>query len=133
MAARKRRSRTPRSGGIAGTGQASRAPVAGRRTNRHEPPRSPAWKWRTFPVFAALVTGMLVAFVVNEGSVNPVAYVLQIVALLGVGYCIAHFVVRNVIIGGQMRRRDAMARGETPAEDLEDVVVYPEEQGPRPG
>ena len=133
MAARKRRGRTPRSGGIAQAGQASRTTAGGRQTSRDEPPGLPDWKWRTFPVFAALLTGMLVAFVVNGGSMNPVAYVLQIVALLGVGYCIAHFVVRNVITSGRLRRRDAIARGETPAEDLEDVVVYPKDKGSSPG
>ena len=94
------------------------------------PPRSEsaAWKWRTFPVFAALVTGMLIAFIVNEGSVNPVAFVLQLAAVLGVGYCLAHFVVTQVVVGGRMRRRAAATeRGEAADEDLEDVVVYPDD------
>lgn len=85
----------------------------------------PGWKWRTFPVFVAFVCGMLLAFVVNEGSVNPVAFVLQLLALLGVGYAIAHLFVMNVVIGGRRRRRIAAAkRGERPADDYEDVVVY---------
>ena len=33
------------------------------------------WRWRTFPVFAAFTLGLLVAFLVNEGSANPVAFV----------------------------------------------------------
>lgn len=91
----------------------------------------PDWRWRTFPVFAALVTGMLIAFIVNEGSVNPVAFFLQLAAVLGVGYCLAHIVVTNVIIGGRARRRAAaLDRGEPPEDDLEDVVVYPQD-GPR--
>ena len=80
----------------------------------------PVWRWRTFPVFAALSTGMLIAFVVNEGSANPAAYFLQIAALLGVGYSIAHLLVRNVLGAG--RARDADATDET-----EDVIVHPDE------
>ncbi len=85
----------------------------------------PGWRWRTFPVFAAFVAGLLLAFIVNEGSVNPVAFVLQLLAILGVGYVIAHFFVANVIVAGRVRRRrDAIARGETPDDEMEDVVVY---------
>ena len=91
----------------------------------------PGWRWRTFPVFAALAAGMLIAFVVNEGSVNPVAFVLQMFAVLGVGYALAHIVVVNVIGAGRMRRRRAaVERGETPDEDLEDVVVFEDEAQP---
>jgi hypothetical protein len=72
-------------------------------------------------VFAAFVSGILLAFLVNEGSVNPVAFVLQIAALLGVGYSLAHLFVTNVIVAGRRRRAD-------PDDDTEDVVVYPDEE-----
>lgn len=89
----------------------------------------PGWRWRTFPVFAALVVGMLIAFVVNEGSVNPVAFALQLLALLGVGYAIAHIIVVNVVLAGRTRRRrEAIERGEPDEDDLEDVVVYDDER-----
>lgn len=127
MAARKRRERASRNSRRGAVGSASARTPAGAGTDARTRRGLPDWHWRTFPVFAALVTGMLIAFVVNEGSVNPAAYVLQIVALLGVGYCVAHFVVRNVIVAGRLRRRDAIERGETLPEDLEDVVVYSEE------
>ena len=52
-------------------------------------------------MFAAFVSGLLLAFLVNEGSVNPVAFVLQIAALLGVGYSLAHLFVTNVIAAGR--------------------------------
>ena len=72
-------------------------------------------------MFAAFVSGILLAFLVNEGSVNPVAFVLQIGALLGVGYSLAHLFVTNVIATGRGRRAD-------PDGDTEDVVVYPGEE-----
>lgn len=80
----------------------------------------PDWRWRSFPVFAAFVSGMLLAFLVNEGSVNPAAFVLQIAALLGVGYSLAHLFVTNVITAGRTRRADR-------DDETEDVVVYPDE------
>ena len=82
----------------------------------------PDWRWRSFPVFAAFVSGMLLAFLVNEGSVNPAAFVLQIAALLGVGYSLAHLLVTNVIAAGRTRGSDHDDSDET-----EDVVVYPDE------
>ena len=84
------------------------------------PRTRPDWRWRSFPVFAAFAAGMLIAFVVNEGSVNPVAFVLQIAALLGVGYSLAHLLVTNVIAAGRSRRAGAPDEGE-------DVIVYPDE------
>ncbi len=83
-------------------------------------PSRPDWRWRSFPVFAAFATGMLLAFVVNEGSVNPVAFVLQIAALLGVGYSLAHLLVTNVLLAGRTRRADR-------EDATEDVIVYPDE------
>lgn len=94
----------------------SAATAPGRR-----PRARPDWRWRSFPVFAAFVSGLLLAFLVNEGSVNPVAFVLQIAALLGVGYSIAHLFVTNVIAAGRRRRAD-------PDGDTEDIVVYPGEE-----
>jgi hypothetical protein len=79
------------------------------------------WRWRSFPVFAAFVSGMLLAFLVNEGSVNPVAFALQLAALLGVGYSLAHLVVTNVIAAGRSHRADR-------DDETEDVVVYPDEE-----
>ena len=80
----------------------------------------PVWRWRTFPVFAALCTGMLIAFFVNKGSANPVAAVVMIAALLGVGYSLAHLVVTNIVTVGRTKR--SPSGGET-----EDVIVHPDE------
>jgi hypothetical protein len=81
----------------------------------------PDWHWRSFPVFAAFAAGMLIAFVVNEGSVNPAAFALQIAALLGVGYSLAHLLVTNVIAAGR-------TRGGDDEDATEDVIVYPDEE-----
>jgi peptidoglycan/LPS O-acetylase OafA/YrhL len=88
----------------------------------------PQWQWRTFPVFFAFVTGMLVAFFVNEGTVNPLAFLLLLAALLGFGYCLAHILVTNFIVAGRVRRRRAArARGEERPEEFEEELVYPGE------
>ena len=63
---------------------------------------------------------MLIAFIVNEGSANPAAFFLQIAALLGVGYSIAHLLVRNVLVAGRPRESDR-------PDDTEDVIVHPDE------
>ncbi len=117
----KKRTRRHASGANAPFGTAT-APSA-RRVKASSRVR-PDWRWRTFPVFAAFAAGMLVAFLVNEGSANPVAFVVQIAALLGVGYSLAHLIVSNVVrVGRSTRRRD---------DETEDVVVYPgEESTPR--
>lgn len=111
----KKRSR--RSGSAAGAQprtalEATRQAAAGARVR-------PDWRWRTFPVFTAFATGLLIAFLVNEGSANPVAAVVQIAALLGVGYSLAHLIVSNVIRAGRSTRGRQ--------DDTEDVVVYPDD------
>ena len=98
------------------------APPSGEAAPAAPPRRTrPDWRWRSFPVFAAFAAGMLLAFIVNEGSVTPVAFVLQIAALLGVGYSLAHLFVTNIIATRRTRR-------DHPDDDTEDVVVYPDEK-----
>jgi hypothetical protein len=89
---------------------------------------SPGWKWRTFPVFLAFVAGALVASVVNPPS-GTVGYVVQLAAIAGVGYGIAHLFVTNVIVAGRLRRRrEGAARGEEPPEAYEEELVYPDDE-----
>jgi hypothetical protein len=89
---------------------------------------SPDWRWRTFPVFFAFVVGLLAASFINGRPNNDVAAAVQIAALAGVGFGVAHLFVTNVVVAGRVKRRnDAIARGETPAEDLEDELVYPDD------
>ncbi len=90
----------------------------------------PQWKWRTFPVFFAFVAGVLIASLVNPPSGNA-GYALQLAALAGFGYGLAHLFVTNVVIAGRLkRRREAAARGEEPPESFEEELVYPDEETP---
>ncbi len=95
---------------------------------------SPAarWQWRTFPVFCAFVAGLLIASLLNRETDTNAESMIQYAALLGAGYIVAHLFVTNVIVAGRIKRRDAIrARGETPPEDFEDDIVYPDADEPR--
>lgn len=97
----------------------------------HDAPVYPRWKWRTFPVFMAFVCGLLIASFANGQPQNDLAALVQILAVLGLGYCIAHLFVVNVVIAGRIKRRGAaLARGETPPDDLETELVYPDDNAP---
>ncbi len=90
----------------------------------------PQWRWRTFPVFFAFVTGMLVASLVNPPSGN-VGSAVQLVALAGFGYGLAHLFVTNVVVAGRLRRqRQAAERGEPAPKAFEEELVYPDEETP---
>lgn len=110
----------------------ARAQQQAQRTAAPRAPRADevvrTWKWLTFPVFFAFVSGLLIASVANGEPETPFSAALQIVALLGVGYGVAHLFMRNIIIAGRIRRRQIeIARGIEPKGDFEDEVVYPEE------
>jgi hypothetical protein len=101
------------------------------------PPRrgsaSPDWRWRTFPVLAAFFAGLLIASLLNTETDHAVEAIVQIVAICGAAYVLIHLVVMNVIVAGRIKRRDAaIARGEEPEEQFEDVVVYPQPDAPSP-
>ena len=88
----------------------------------------PQWRWRTFPVFFAFVAGMLVASLVNPPNGNA-GYAVQLVALAGFGYGLAHLFVTNVVVAGRLRRqRKAAERGESPPEAFEEELIYPDEE-----
>jgi|GEM_PF-2177541 len=100
-------------------------------THGPQPRHFPDWRWRTFPVFFAFIVGLLVASFINGRPNNDIAAAVQIVSLLGLGYGLAHLFVVNVIIAGRVkRRREAIDRGETPAEEFEEELVYPEQPPP---
>ena len=81
-------------------------------------------------MFFAFVAGVLIASLLNPPSGNA-GYALQLAALAGFGYGLAHLFVTNVIVAGRLkRRREAAARGESPPEHYEDELVYPEEETP---
>ena len=88
----------------------------------------PRWRWRTFPVFFALVCGLLIASFVNGTPDNTVAAIVQLAAIAGFGYGLAHLFVVNVIVAGREKRRArAIASSTVPAEYFEDETVYPDE------
>jgi hypothetical protein len=91
-------------------------------------PGLPHWRWRTFPVFFAFVTGVLVASLVNPPDSN-IGYAVQLAALAGFGYGLAHLFVTNVIVAGRLKRRHRAAeRGESLPEDFEEELVYSGEE-----
>ncbi len=105
------------------------APAA-RSATASKSPALPQWRWRTFPVFFAFVAGMLVASIVNPPS-GKAGYAVQLVALAGFGYGLAHLFVTNVVVAGRLRRqRKAAERGELPPEAFEEELVYPDEETP---
>ncbi len=88
----------------------------------------PDWRWRTFPVLCAFVVGLLAASFINGRPNNSVAAIVQIAALLGVSYCLAHLFVMNVVVAGRIKRRQQAAeRGEQLDEDFEEELVYPDD------
>jgi hypothetical protein len=92
---------------------------------------SPDWRWRTFPVFAAFVAGLLIASLLNAETDNALEAIVQIVAIGGAAYVLIHMFVMNVIVVGRIKRRDAAtASGDGPDDDseYEDVVVHSDER-----
>ena len=110
--------------------QAAAKPPFGSHEGQGAVPRTrPEWRWRTFPVFFAFVTGMLLAGFLNGAPTNTTAAIAQTAAVAGFGYALAHLFVANVIIAGrEKRRRRAMERGEAPPEDFEEELVYTAEK-----
>jgi hypothetical protein len=96
-------------------------------------PNLPDWRWRSFPVFAAFVAGVLLDSLINPASSTP-AVALRLLALLAVGYAVAHIVVTNVIVARRIRAHEREEAGGPAAsaehdeeEEWEDEVVYPGE------
>jgi hypothetical protein len=86
----------------------------------------PEWRWRTFPVFFAFFIGAMVMALLNGTPSTDIAAVAQIIVLIALCYGLARIVVRKVFAERRLTRRERqIARGETPDEDYEDVVVYP--------
>ncbi|MHB8377354.1 MAG: hypothetical protein ACYDEB_10425 [Dehalococcoidia bacterium] len=107
---------------------ADRATGAGTEARARRKPNLPDWKWRTFPVFAAFVAGLLVDSVFNPPA-SSAGTALRIVALLGTGYVLAHLFVTNVIVARRIKARDrALAAGRDAEEEWVDEVVHPDER-----
>ena len=86
------------------------------------PSASPNWRWRTFPVFAAFVAGLLIASIVNRETDSAIEGAVQIAALVGTIYVLIHLFVMNVLVAGRIRRREQES-----VDEFEDVVVHPDE------
>jgi hypothetical protein len=112
--------------------EAGRGPAGGARGQ--ETPNLPDWRWRSFPVFAAFVAGVLVDSLINPASSDP-ALALRLLAIFGVCYAVVHVVVTNVIVARRIRRYEregegahATAPDESTDDEWEDEVVYPGEE-----
>jgi hypothetical protein len=94
-------------------------------TKSPDPSVSPTWRWRTFPVFAAFVSGLLIASLLNRETDSAIEGAVQIAALAGASYVLIHLFVMKVLVAGRIRRRtERTLRAEEPAELFEDVAVY---------
>jgi hypothetical protein len=91
-------------------------------------PNLPHWRWRSFPVLAAFIAGVLVDAIINPPQ-SDAAVVLRIIAVLGAGYCLAHVVVVNTIVARRIKSREkAMAAAGSDGDDeWVDEVVHPDE------
>ena len=92
-------------------------------------PNLPNWRWRSFPVLAAFIAGVLIDAIINPPQ-SDAAVVLRIIAILGAGYCLAHVFVVNPIVARRIKAREkaiAAAGGESDDEDWVDEVVHPDE------
>lgn len=94
-----------------------------------DPPPRAAWQWRTFPVFVALAAGLFFGSFLDGRPDTDLGVAVRVLAVLMVSYAIIHLFVVNVIVAGRIRRRrETVARGEIPEEDLEDELVYGEDE-----
>jgi hypothetical protein len=92
------------------------------------PTASPNWRWRTFPVLAAFVGGLLVGSFAEGSPDSDFEIGVRVIALFGAAYVVIHLIVMNVIVAGRIKRRDAAnTSGNDSNGEYEDVVVYPGE------
>ena len=94
------------------------------------PSASPNWRWRTFPVLAAFVGGLLIGSFAEGSPDSDFEVIVRVIALFGAAYVIIHLIVMNVIVAGRIKRRSAAAADDDEADgEYEDVVVYRQEVG----
>jgi hypothetical protein len=104
------------------------APTVPGATSHAQIDARPDWRWRTFPVAAAVVAGLVIGAFTHTADTD-FAIAVRVVAVFGAAYVLIHMFVMNVIVAGRIKRRNAaIAGGTTPDEDYEDVVVPPEER-----
>jgi hypothetical protein len=81
-----------------------------------------SWRWRTFPVLAAFVFGVLLASLIDRPD-SGFAVGVRIVAVIAAAACAAHIFVAYVIAP---RRTRATSTEKAPTDDAEyeDELVY---------
>ena len=126
-----RSGRRPRSRDVKQRDRAPESPRAERVAGSEARRPLPRWQWRTFPVFFALVTGLLVASILNRNP-DTAALVVYLVAVAGFGYGLAHLFVTNVVVAGRLRRggetaAPAEVSADAPDDAWEEETVYPDE------
>lgn len=124
MARKRRRRERDRTEQSQSPASAAARPASGRPRVLARDVGMPEWRWRTFPVLAALSAGMVL------GSTFPILF---IAGLLGVSYAVAHLFVTNIVVAGRIRRREkqlAMVAetGVSDDDEWEDAVVHPDEE-----
>ncbi len=85
--------------------------------------RVPGWRWRTFPVLAAFVFGVLLASLIDRPD-SGFAVGVRIAAVIAAAACAAHIVVTHVVVP---RRSRAPAPDDAALDDdahYEDELVY---------
>ena len=93
-----------------------------------QPSASPRWRWRTFPVLAAFIGGLLVGSFAEGSPDSDFEIAVRVIAQFGAAYVVIHLIVMNVIVAGRIKRRDtAHTQGDKPNDDYEDVAVYPDD------
>jgi len=102
-------------------------PAASPAASGRRMPNLPDWRWRSFPVLAAFIAGLLVDSILNPPA-SDAAVVVRVVAVLGAGYCLAHLFIVNTIVARRIQaRQKALATGETDEDEWVDEVVHPDE------
>jgi len=89
-------------------------------------PSSPAWRWRTFPVLAAFVFGLLVASFIDRPD-SDFAVGVRIAAVIAAAACAAHIFVAYVIAPRRARGREP---GASAGAAFEDELVYDDPNRP---
>ena len=89
----RRRRRRRRRGGAGAVG----APEA-----KSSAPAAPDWQWRTFPVFLALMVGLLVGAIAT--GIPGLSVAVLLIALTGVAFGVAHIFTRAVVARRRRRR-----------------------------
>ncbi|MBI5289978.1 MAG: hypothetical protein HY873_13475 [Chloroflexi bacterium] len=85
--------------------------------------RVPTWRWRTFPVLAAFVFGLLVASFIDRPD-SDFAVGVRIAAVIAAAACLAHIFVAYVIAPRRLRTRTGADGSGDDHAAFEDELIY---------